>query len=125
MHKANLLIGDSSEEAWLFADLFASLLMTIVLLINAHSSVTMLQSRDQTGKKPPETRLVYLLDAQTVSLGTKASAKIPINELVVILQNDNAQAEIVGSAKNNGLELFALFQTLEKEGITYSYSIEL
>lgn len=125
MSDINTLIGDSSEEAWLFADLFASLLMTIVLLINAHSSVTMPQSRDQTGEEPPVTRLVYLIDAQTVSLDSKASDNIPVSELLVILQSDNAQAEIVGSAKNNGAELFSLFQALEKQGITYSYSIEL
>jgi biopolymer transport protein ExbD len=123
MNKLNMLIEESGEEAWLFADLFASLLMTIVLLVNAHSAVTLPKSTDDSGKEPPKTRLVYLIDAQTASLDNKSTQGMPIKALIATLKKDNAQAEIVGSAVNNGVELFELFQALEKQGLEYRYSI--
>lgn len=125
MNKLNMLIEDSGEEAWLFADLFASLLMTIVLLVNAHSAVTLPKSTTDLGTEPPKTRLVYLIDGQTASLDSKSAQGMPINTLISILKNDKAQAEIVGTAFNNGVELFELFQAFEKQSIEYRYSISL
>ncbi len=118
-----MLIEESGEEAWLFADLFASLLMTIVLLVNAHSAVTLPKNTNDTGKEPPKTRLVYLIDGQTASLDNKLAQGMPIKALIATLKKDNAQAEIVGSAVNNGVELFELFQAFEKQGLEYRYSI--
>jgi len=118
-----MLIEESGEEAWLFADLFASLLMTIVLLVNANSAVTLPKNTNDSGKEPPKTRLVYLIDAETASLDSKSTQGMPIKALITTLQNDNAQAEIVGTAINNGVELFELFQAFEKHGLEYRYSI--
>jgi len=123
MNKLDMLIEDSGEEAWLFADLFASLLMTIVLLVNAHTAVTLPKSTDDSGKEPPKTRLVYLIDAQTGSLDSRSAQGMPIKVLIATLKQENAQAEVVGAAVNNGVELFELFQAFEKHGLEYRYSI--
>jgi hypothetical protein len=123
MNKLALITQESGEEAWLFADLFASLLMTIVLLVNAHTSVNVKTNEMDTGKAPPKTRLVYVIDAKTVRMDDTNSPNVSVDTLITNLQQEKSRAEIVGTSSNDGVELFQLFQALQEHQLEYSYSI--
>jgi hypothetical protein len=125
MNKLNLLIEDTGEEAWLFADLFASLLMTIVLLVNAHTATTSPETADDSGAAPPKTRLVYLVDAKTAKLDNDSTQAMPLQTLISILKSEGAHAEVVGTMLNNGVVLFEVFHEFEEHKLEYRYAINL
>lgn len=123
MNELKYLVEESSDEVWLFADLFASLLMTIVLLVNAHTAVTNPKNVSDRGESKDQTRLVYLIDENNVAFDSSSSSSISIIDAVKELKQSKAHAELIASAKNNGKELFIVFGQLEDAGINYSFAL--
>lgn len=124
MNKIIQLSISDGEEAWLFADLFASLLMTFMLLINVESLATTPKNIVDSGSKNIVTQLIYLVDEQHVKLGSHNNQPVLISAAIKKLQTSHVRAEIVGSKNDNGLELFKMFRLFEKAGIGYNYSID-
>lgn len=122
MTKLDLLVDSGADEAWLFADLFASLLMTIVLLVTSHTT-TKPKNIDDNGKPPLNTRIVFLHEKQQVSLDSFSSKKLFIDDVVIVLNKERVRVEVVGGVKNNGVELFEVFNKLQANEIEYSYAI--
>ncbi len=123
MNELKHLVEESSDEVWLFADLFASLLMTIVLLVNAHTAVTNPKNVSENGVSNDKTRLVYLVDENRVALDTNFGAPVAIDTAIKELKQAKAHVELVASDKNNGKQLFAVFSHFEEAKINYSFAL--
>ncbi|MFW8589274.1 hypothetical protein ACOI22_00550 [Glaciecola sp. 2405UD65-10] len=124
MNTLKLITESGNEEAWLFADLFASLLMTIVLLVNVHTLQASPQTTDQEGADAKQTRLLFLHADGNVSIDEQSNPSMSLKEAITQFQSSDTQVEIVGTTNANSLVLYTAFSQLSQQNIQYVFTAE-
>jgi|GEM_PF-4648140 len=123
MNRLTQISHDDDSQGLLFADLFAALLMTIIVLVNVHTSATTApKNTSESGKNDAQAHLIYLQVGNQVSVDKLSNPPILISQLIQQLKNEESRVEVVVSTQNNGQEIFILFSALDAAGIDYSYS---